>query len=107
MALWLGDSFDGHMATRPGQRPVSGRRLGRTTGIRTGDSRVTSIPLDAIPATDTTRRDQWGRYLVVPPGGGKPTGYTRVTTVAKALDDTGGLAPWKATMAAGGIIMRH
>ena len=68
---------------------------------------MTSIPLDAIPATDTTRRDQWGRYLVVPPGGGKPTGYTRVTTVAKALDDTGGLAPWKATMAAGGIIMRH
>jgi hypothetical protein len=47
---------------------------------------------------DTHRRDQWGRMLVVPPEGTQPVGYTRVTTVAKALDEGGGLAPWKATM---------
>lgn len=47
---------------------------------------------------DTHRRDQWGRMLVVPPEGTEPRGYTRVTTVAKALDEGGGLAPWKATM---------
>jgi hypothetical protein len=66
-----------------------------------------SIPLDDLPEYDSTRRDQWGRYLVVPPGGGKPVGYTRVTTVAKSLDDGGGLAPWKAAMTASGIIIRR
>ena len=33
---------------------------------------------------DNARRDRYGRYLVVPPGGGKPTGYTRATTVAES-----------------------
>ena len=42
-----------------------------------------TIPLAELGG-DNVRRDQWGRYLVVPPGGGRPTGYTRVTTVAKA-----------------------
>ncbi len=69
---------------------------------------TTSIPLEDLPGpTDTTRRDQYGRYLVVPPTGGKPIGYTRVTTVAKALDDGGGLAShWKASMVATGLMMR-
>jgi hypothetical protein len=66
------------------------------------------IPLDELSGgADTTRRDQWGRYMVVPPNSPKPVGYTRVTTVAKALDSGGGLAPWKATMTAAGIIMRR
>ena len=67
---------------------------------------TSTIPLTDIGITDTTRRDRYGRYLVVPPIGGKPTGYTRVTTVAKALDEGGGLAPWKATMAVQGVILR-
>lgn len=68
----------------------------------------TSIPLTAINASpDPTRRDQWGRYLIVPPTGGPPVGYTRVTTVAKTLDNGGGLADWKAAMTASGIIMRR
>jgi hypothetical protein len=67
-----------------------------------------AIPLSALPApTEEVRRDRWGRYLVVPPGGTKPVGYTRVTTVAKALDNGGGLAPWKATLAVCGTIMRR
>jgi hypothetical protein len=68
---------------------------------------TTSIPLSQMPGSDGLRRNQYGHLLVVPPDGGKPVGYARVTTVAKALDDGGGLAPWKATMAAGGIIMRR
>ena len=68
---------------------------------------MSSIPLSALPpAADDIRRDQWGRYLIVPPGGGEPIGHTRVTTVAKALDDGGGLAPWKATMNAIGMMLR-
>lgn len=60
------------------------------------------------PAIRTeARRDQWGRYLVVPPGKSKPYGYTRVTTVAKTLDDGGGLLPWKATLAMTGLMRRQ
>ena len=53
-----------------------------------------------------TRRDRWGRYLVLPPDGAKPVGYTRVTTVAKTLDDGGGLIPWKATATLVGALRR-
>lgn len=67
---------------------------------------MTSIPLDAI-MVDGKRLDQYKRYLIVPPDGGKPTGYTRVTTVAKVMDPGGGLMPWKATMAACGMILRR
>lgn len=69
---------------------------------------TTTIPLDALGAAkDKARRDGYGRYLILPPGGAKPVGYSRVTTVAKALDDGGGLAPWKATMTVCGTIMRR
>jgi hypothetical protein len=40
-------------------------------------------------------RDRWGRPLIVPIGGGKPVGYTRVSTLAKALDDKTALTKWK------------
>ena len=61
----------------------------------------------AIPDVEAEiRRDRWGRYLIVPPGGGKPVGYTRATTVAKTFDGEGGLLPWKATMAMTGMMRR-
>jgi len=60
----------------------------------------------SIPIPDEVRRDQWGRYLVVPPAGGKPVGYTRATTVAKTLDAEGGLAAWMTTMAITGLMVR-
>lgn len=53
-----------------------------------------------------TRRDRWGRYLVVPEGSTKPVGYTRATTVAKALDDSGGLLSWGKRMVAIGLAQR-
>jgi len=40
-------------------------------------------------------RDRYGRPLIVPPEGGKPIGYTRVSTLAKALDDKTALTKWK------------
>jgi hypothetical protein len=68
---------------------------------------MTTIPLNSLPVpAEDIRRDRWGRYLVLPPGATKPKGYTRVTTIAKTLDEGGGLAPWKATMAICGTLMR-
>lgn len=55
---------------------------------------------------EETRRDRWGRYLVVPPRGGKPIGYTRATTIAKALDDTSSLMAWNSRMTAIGLAQR-
>ena len=51
-------------------------------------------------------RDRWGRPLIVPPNGGEPTGYTRVSTLAKALDDLNNLMAWKCRKTAEGLIRR-
>jgi hypothetical protein len=48
-------------------------------------------------------RDRWGRPSIVPVGGGKPIGYTRVSTLAKALDDTSNLTAWKQRLTAMGV----
>ena len=58
------------------------------------------------PVTDAVRRDRYGRYQVLPPEGGKVRGYTRATTVAKALDDTSSLMTWNARMTALGLAAR-
>jgi hypothetical protein len=63
---------------------------------------MTLIPV--LP--DPIRRDQWGRYKVLPPEGKKPVGYARATTVAKALDDTSNLAAWGKRMTALGLAQR-
>lgn len=67
-----------------------------------------SLTLDdlAPEQADTTRRDRWGRYLVVPPDGGKPIGYTRATTIAKTIEDQHSLIAWKARTAAKGFTLR-
>lgn len=52
------------------------------------------------------RRDRYGRYLVLPPDGGKPVGYTRATTIAKTLDDTSNLEKWATRMVALGLAKR-
>lgn len=64
-----------------------------------------SITLD-VGQADETRRDRWGRYLVVPPEGGKPVAYTRATTIAKAIEDQHSLIAWKARVAAKGLTVR-
>lgn len=51
-------------------------------------------------------RDRWKRPLIIPVGGGEPVPYTRVSTLAKALDDTTQLAAWKQRKTAEGLVRR-
>lgn len=51
-------------------------------------------------------RDRWGRPLITPPGGGQPIAYTRVSTMAKALDDLSALMAWKQRKTAQGLLAR-
>lgn len=43
---------------------------------------------------DTIPRDRWDRPLITPADGGKPVAYTRVSTLAKTLDDKTALTKW-------------
>lgn len=51
-------------------------------------------------------RDRWGRPLIVPPGGGKPVPYQRVTTFVDVLDDKRALYDWGKRMVALGLSER-
>ena len=51
-------------------------------------------------------RDQYGRPLIAPIDGGKPVAYTRVSTLAKTLDDQSALMLWKQRMTAIGLSKR-
>lgn len=59
-----------------------------------------------MPPTTMISRDRWGRPLLVPPGGGSRTAYTRVTTLAKTLDDTHNLINWAGRQVAVGMSRR-
>lgn len=68
---------------------------------------ITADAADLLaPTAPKVRRDHYGRYLVLPPDGRKPIGYTRMTTVAKALDDQSSLVDWARRMGALGTAMR-
>lgn len=43
---------------------------------------------------DLIPRDRWSRPLIKPEDGGKPVAYTRVSTLAKVLDDKTALTKW-------------
>jgi hypothetical protein len=51
-------------------------------------------------------RDRYGRPLILPPDGGDPIPYTRVSTLAKALDDQSNLMTWKQRKTAEGLVRR-
>lgn len=59
----------------------------------------------ARPSTDIPR-DRWGRPLITPADGGKPIPYTRVSTLAKALDDKTALTQWRCRQTAIGLATR-
>lgn len=67
-----------------------------------------SLAVDDLGTTDDegTRRDRYGRYLVLPPDGTKPVAYTRATTIAKAIEDQHSLIAWKARVTAIGLTKR-
>lgn len=62
--------------------------------------------IDTPSPAASVERDRFGRPLVLPPGGGKPTAYTRATTLASTLDDTFGLTQWEKRMVATGLSQR-
>lgn len=58
------------------------------------------------PTPTDVARDRYGRPLITPPDGGKPIPYTRVSTLAKALDNKEGLMKWKQRQVAIGLAAR-
>lgn len=60
---------------------------------------------DTAPVVEVPR-DRWGRPLITPPNGGDPQPYTRVSTLAKVLDDTSALTAWKQRKVAEGLLRR-
>ena len=57
--------------------------------------------------TEDIKRDRWGRPLITPPDGGKSIGYTRVSTLAKTLDNKEQLMRWKCRQTAMGLGKRN
>lgn len=51
-------------------------------------------------------RDKWGRPLIIPVGGSHPEPFTRVSTLAKTLDDLNMLMAWKQRKTAEGLLRR-
>ena len=63
--------------------------------------------MTTTPTTPTeVPRDRWSRPLITPPEGGEVVPYTRVSTLAKALDDLNNLMAWKARKTAEGLVRR-
>jgi hypothetical protein len=60
---------------------------------------------DAAAPTEVPR-DRHGRPLIIPPEGGEPIAYTRVSTLAKALDDLNQLMLWGQRKTAEGLLRR-
>jgi hypothetical protein len=61
---------------------------------------------NAARAAAEIPRDRWKRPLIIPPDGGDPVPYTRVSTLAKALDDLSQLMAWKQRKTAEGLVRR-
>lgn len=59
----------------------------------------------AAPAA-TIDRDRYGRPLIVPPEGGKPVAYRRVSKLAKYLGDTYALDQWRSRQVITGLVRR-
>lgn len=58
------------------------------------------------PPPATVPRDGWGRPLILPPGGGKPRAYTRVTTLVDVMTERTQLEKWKCRSTALGLTLR-
>ena len=70
---------------------------------------MTEAVADAVAQalmTFPTRRDRWGRYLVVDSETGKLVGLTRATTISGSLDDKTNLIDWKARTVIIGLTTR-
>jgi hypothetical protein len=63
------------------------------------------MPDQPIEPPERIKRDRYDRPLITPPSGGKPVGYTRTSTFAKALSDVSGLTRWQLRMAMKGTVL--
>jgi len=52
------------------------------------------MTIEFVHPTVDVPRDGWGRPLITPVDGGKPVAYTRVSSLAKTLDDKTALTRW-------------
>jgi len=77
--------------------------MGKVKDLMMGD--IPEIPMFTAP-TEAIKRDRWGRPLIEPVGGGKAIPYTRVSTLAKALDDKTALTKWMQRMVLQGVTAR-
>lgn len=68
--------------------------LDRFTAAPVRATRTRGYALPPEPPRATSNYDGWGRYKLPSPSTGRPTGYTRATTVASTLDDTYNLSRW-------------
>jgi hypothetical protein len=65
------------------------------------------VTLVDIEAPQQVRRNQWGQYLVLPPGKTKPVGYQRATTLKSMIEDTSNLTGWACRMTLIGAAARQ
>lgn len=65
---------------------------------------MTAIEVDKV-ARPEPQRDRWGRY-VIPNDKGKPTSFTRATTISSSIEDRYNLERWKQRMTAYGLAQR-
>ncbi|CPX20547.1 PD-(D/E)XK nuclease superfamily [Mycobacteroides abscessus] len=64
---------------------------------------ATTYPLPKLPARCEPRVDARGYHLPPVPGSNAPPPYTRATTVAKTLEERGGLTKWSLTQVLSGL----
>lgn len=79
---------------------LSGAPAGRST-------ETMGYPLPPRPPRAVAVYDGWGRYKLPSPSTGRPTGFTRATTVASTLDDTYNLSRWKRRETAKNLLDCH
>lgn len=98
---------------QPKPEPKPCKRCGKPlstyflTGHNCKEPANVSTDIDAFLDLDGVPRDQWDRPLVVPPTGGDPIPYMRVSTFADTLSNGNGLVYWKSRLAARGMAYRE
>lgn len=60
-------------------------------------------PFETAPHRPEIPRDRWGRPLIIPPDGGKPVPYQRVTRFVSQLEDNYNLSLWQQRQVAIGL----
>lgn len=67
---------------------------------------VDSMFLRAAERVDIPRHPRWGGPMIIPPGGGKPEYYQRISSYSKLLDDASNLNLWYGRQTAVGLARR-